>query len=73
MGVFRHPHLVRGTVHTPQGKFFISRGVVEVPDEVGEGNGWVRVDPDPDLRSEREWPPAVSLSVADPMPARGRS
>jgi hypothetical protein len=73
MGVFRHPHLVRGTVHTPQGKFFISRGVVEVPDDVGEGNGWVRLDPDPDAHSGPPWPEATSSSVADPQPTPGQS
>jgi hypothetical protein len=72
MGVFRHPHLVRGTVHTPQGRFFISRGIVEVPDEVGESNGWLRLDPDADTRSGPAWPPAVSPPV-DPMPIPGRS
>jgi hypothetical protein len=59
MAAFRHPHLVRGTVHTPQGKFFISRGIVEVPDEVGERNGWLRLDPDAD-------------TSPDPAPIPGR-
>jgi hypothetical protein len=66
MGVFRHPHLVRGTVHTPQGKFFISRGVVEVPDDVGECNGWVRLDPDADTRSG---PSRSSANAPVPVPA----
>jgi hypothetical protein len=46
--MFRHPHLVRGTVHTHQGQFFIRRGLVEAPDEVGESLGWLRVDTDED-------------------------
>jgi hypothetical protein len=46
MGKFRHPHLTRGVVHTPQGGFTISRGVVIVPDEIGEAYGWQRIDAD---------------------------
>jgi len=46
MGLFRHPHLVRGIVHTSQGSFAISRGLVSVPDEVGESQGWVRLEPE---------------------------
>ena len=44
MGLFRHPHLVRGIVHTSEGAFLIERGLAEVPDEVGTILGWVRVD-----------------------------
>jgi hypothetical protein len=44
MGLFRHPHLVRGVVHTANGNFAISRGLVSVPDEVGEFYGWVRLE-----------------------------
>ena len=40
MGVFRHPHLVRGIVHTPRGSFEINRGLVTMPDDVGESYGW---------------------------------
>ena len=50
MSLFRHPHLVRGVVHTHQGQFFIRRGLVEAPDEVGESLGWRRVDADEDAR-----------------------
>jgi hypothetical protein len=46
MGLFRHPHLVRGIVHTSQGAFLIERGVAEVPDEIGASLGWIRVDDD---------------------------
>ena len=42
MGVFRHPCLVRGIVHTPYGAFSLSRGLVEMPDEIGETLGWPR-------------------------------
>ena len=44
MGRFRHPHLVRGFVYTPKGAFAIVRGIIEVPDAVGESLGWIRVD-----------------------------
>ena len=46
MSLFRHPHLVRGVVHTHQGQFFVRRGLVETPDDVGESLGWLRVDAD---------------------------
>lgn len=44
MGLFRHPHLVRGVVHTAEGAFFINRGIAQLPDAVGESMGWQRVD-----------------------------
>lgn len=44
MGVFRHPHLTRGVVRTPHGGFAISRGLVRVPDEIGESQGWQRLE-----------------------------
>ena len=53
MSLFRHPHLVRGIVHTHQGQFFINRGLVEMPDDVGESLGWLRVDPDEDTPAPR--------------------
>lgn len=49
MSLFRHPHLVRGIVHTGQGKFSISRGLVEMPDAAGATLGWLRVDGDKDI------------------------
>jgi hypothetical protein len=47
MGLFRHPHLVRGIVHTSEGAFQIERGIAELPDEVGAALGWTRLDEDP--------------------------
>jgi hypothetical protein len=47
MALFRHPHLVRGIVHTADGNFLIERGVAEMPDEVGTSLGWTRVDEEP--------------------------
>jgi hypothetical protein len=52
MSVFRHPHLTRGTVQTATGAFFVSRGLVEVPDEVGELLGWRRVSVGDSLEME---------------------
>jgi hypothetical protein len=44
MSVFQHPHLTRGVVKTAKGAFIISRGFVEMPDEIGESLGWRPVD-----------------------------
>jgi hypothetical protein len=46
MGLFRHPHLVRGIVHTSEGAFQIERGIADLPDEVGAALGWIRLDED---------------------------
>jgi hypothetical protein len=54
MSVFRHPHLTRGIVRTSKGAFVISRGLVEMPDEIGESLGWAAVDRDDDSRTDRE-------------------
>ena len=51
MGLFRHPHLTRGVVHTSKGSFAIRRGIVDAPDDVGESYGWLRVVPE-DQREE---------------------
>ena len=48
MGLFQHPHLTRGIVHTSRGGFAISRGLVELPDDIGEEYGWRRVDDEED-------------------------
>jgi len=42
MALFRHPHLVRGIVHTPHGAFAINRGFADLPEEIGEALGWHR-------------------------------
>jgi hypothetical protein len=59
MGLFRHPHLVRGVVHTSKGNFAIDRGLLNVPDEVGEAYGWLRLEPEDDRDRPRQ-------SVASP-------
>ena len=62
MGVFRHPHLVRGIVHTSRGSFEINRGLVTMPDDVGESHGWRQVDAEADTaepKSRRRKPRIV--------------
>ena len=41
MPLFRHPYLVRGVVHTVRGAYVISRGLLEVPDDVAALFGWI--------------------------------
>jgi len=57
MGMFQHPHLIRGIVRTPKGAFVVSRGLVEVPDELGESLGWRPAD------SAEDTPPTTSRSL----------
>jgi hypothetical protein len=70
MGLYRHPHLVRGVMHTPEGAFRINRGIVELPDELGESLGWTPVvtdgDGTPDLMATRRATPRE----APPPPMR---
>ena len=44
MGVFQHPHRTRGVVKTAKGAFSVSRGLVDMPDEIGESLGWRQVN-----------------------------
>jgi hypothetical protein len=57
MGMFQHPHLMRGIVRTAQGAFVVSRGLVEVPDELGESLGWRPAN------SADDTPPPASRSL----------
>lgn len=41
MPLFRHPYLVRGVVHTVRGAYVISRGLLEVPDDIAALFGWI--------------------------------
>jgi hypothetical protein len=63
MGLYQHPHLTRGVVHTPEGAFRINRGIVELPDELGESFGWTPVKSDADrdaaLTGVRLTPPSA--------------
>ena len=63
MGLFRHPHLVRGIVHTSEGAFLIERGVAELPDDVGAALGWTPLE-DED---------AGLMSTPSPAPKRAAS
>jgi hypothetical protein len=62
MGLFQHPHLTRGIVKTAKGAFVVSRGLVDVPDELGESLGWRPADAADDT------PMTVARSS---LPARG--
>ncbi len=48
MSIFQHPHLTRGIVKTARGAFVVSRGLVEMPAEIGESLGWRAIDSDED-------------------------
>ena len=52
MSVFQHPHLTRGIVKTAKGAFVISRGLVEMPDEIGEALGWRSIDEESDRSAD---------------------
>ncbi len=65
MGVFQHPHLTRGLVKTAKGAFVISRGLVDMPDEIGESLGWRPVDPDANTLVDGSRSPSRDGGVAD--------
>jgi len=52
MPLYRHPHLVRGVVHTPIGVFELNRGLADVPESVGEALGWQRCPEHADARTQ---------------------
>src|SRR5215204_6565240 len=52
MSVFQHPHLTRGIVKTSKGSFVVKRGLVDVPEEIGEELGWQLVDTDSEHERE---------------------
>ena len=56
MSVFQHPHLTRGIVKTAKGSFIVKRGLVDVPEEIGEELGWQLVDADGDDQRELSTP-----------------
>lgn len=59
MGTFKHPHLVRGVVHTSFGSFRIERGLADLPEDVGEALGWSKV-----LSAADEGASALSLATS---------
>ena len=65
MSLFRHPHLVRGVVHTAEGAFVIHRGIVDLPDVVGDSLGWVRLDDDGQSPIPRNVPGSHGAVVQD--------
>lgn len=66
MSRYRHPHLVRGTVHTSKGAFAISRGVVELPDHIGAMFGWLPLD-----QEQRAVASPAALVTSDPAASLG--
>jgi hypothetical protein len=52
MPLYRHPHLVRGIVHTRMGAFELNRGLAEVPESIGEALGWQRCPEHADARTQ---------------------
>ena len=74
MSVFQHPHLTRGIVQTPKGAFAISRGRVEMPDDIGESLGWrpldLQGDSSPDVEVARSRPAerVTATTILNPTP-----
>ena len=62
MPLFRHPHHVRGVVHTSLGAFELARGLADVPNDVGESPGWKWV-PGSDERYPQETPSCPVTAV----------
>ncbi len=69
MSVFQHPYLTRGVVKTPNGAFIITRGLVDVPDHVGEALGWRRIEDDDDGMVPRQQP-VGRLAASEPRASR---
>jgi hypothetical protein len=70
MSVFQHPHLTRGIVKTAKGSFIVKRGLVDVPDEIGEELGWQLVDTDSEYQRQLA---TLHSPVYDEAPARSGS
>jgi hypothetical protein len=67
MATFQHPFLTRGVVRLASGAFSISRGRVELPDEVGDPLGWRKIE------EEDAGPPAADPRLrASQSPAKTR-
>ena len=67
MGVFQHPYLTRGIVQTAQGAFAISRGCVEMADDLGESLGWRRLDRDGERATDERSPRGPSEGRGAPV------
>jgi hypothetical protein len=72
MSLFRHPHLTRGVVKTPKGAFLVCRGLVEMPDEIGEALGWRSIEED-DQSRRASVRAAGGNTSAYPLPASAES
>jgi hypothetical protein len=70
MRVFQHPHLTRGIVTTAKGSFIVTRGLVEMPDEIGEALGWRPVDADDDAAVDVPAQKAQTPNQPQAAPAR---
>ena len=66
MALFKHPSLVRGTVHTPHGAFVVVRRLVDIAEEIGTSLGWEPVDMSPITASD-------SPGTREPLTARRSS
>jgi hypothetical protein len=70
MSLFLHPHLTRGTVHTPMGSFVIKRGLVDMPDDVGRTLGWEPVESDDEWMAGTEAAQPRGAATHRAQPAR---
>ena len=73
MRVFQHPHLTRGIVTTAKGSFIVTRGLVEMPDEIGEELGWRPVDDDADRPAEAAAQKPQTPDLPEAAPPRSRT
>jgi hypothetical protein len=64
MAIFLHPFLTRGVVRLPNGAFPISRGRVELPDEIGDPLGWRKIEDDDSAEPQAAPPrPSTAFSI----------
>jgi hypothetical protein len=60
MPKFRHPCVTHGVVQTPAGRFMVTRGIVDAPEDVGALCGWTPVDPAEHVRALRVSAPTAT-------------
>jgi hypothetical protein len=73
MRIFQHPHLTRGIVTTAKGSFVVIRGLVEMPDEIGEELGWRPVDADADTAVDAAAQALHTPEATEAAPPRNRT
>jgi hypothetical protein len=72
MPLFRHPHLLRGIVHTSLGAFELDRGLADIPDTVGESLGWKWVPgSDEEHQQEKAKRPLTAVTPQPVQPQTG--